>query len=394
MDETSEELGRFLVWLIRVMSNWFPPVRRWVRRTAQKYAGQASKAQLNEKLEDAERYFREALIWQPEDADLHSSLGQVYYEQTKPIEAERQFRKALDYDYSNLRAFKGLGLLLQERGDMKEPMYYYLKYLESNPSDPVVNHNLGTVFHNMGDYESAIEYYERAEKEDSRDALVRKNHALALLAVGEFDKAKKALSIAREVAPNDGEVDNLLGSVFVAEGDQESAIKAYETAIEKDPDNAENHLEFAELADELARYDDAIEHSQKAADLSVKAGDSSAAGEAYWELGWSYYMSERWLESIEASRKALRLNPLLNPVHFNLGLALLQLNRADEARREYEEGIEGVADVSEIKAHGIDDLRNAMVKNPQLPQADQILQILEDRYEMLSRHLTAAQVTV
>jgi tetratricopeptide (TPR) repeat protein len=393
-DVTSEQLGRFSVWLLRASANWFPPARRWVRKTAQKYASEAFKAQIDGKLEDAERCFREALLWQPEDAELHSSLGQVYYQQTRSSEAEKHFRKALDYDYSNLRAFKGLGLLLQERGDLSEPMYYYLKYLESNPSDAVVTHNLGAVFHNMGDYESAIEYYERAEKEEAKDPLVRKNHALALMALGKFDEAKQQLNAAREAAPQDSEVDSLLGSLLVAQGDQLGAINAYETAVAKDPDNAENHIAFAELAIDLGRYDQAVEHSLKAADLSLKAGDPSAAGEAYWELGWSYYVSGRWPESIEASRKALNLNPALAPVHFNLGLGLLQLKQADEARREYEEGIKGVSDIGELKTHGIDDLKKALDKNPDLPHGTQILQMLEEEYELKSRHLTAAQLTV
>jgi tetratricopeptide (TPR) repeat protein len=393
MSLTSKNLGPVAVSIIRFASNLIPPVRRWVKKTGQRYAAQASSAQLANNFDLAEEYFQEALVWQGENAELHSNLGQVYYEHTKPEEAETQFRKALDYDYRNLRALKGLGLLLQEREELSEAMYLYLKYLESDPRDPVVCHNLGAVFHNLGDYETAVEYYHRAEKEDLKDPLIRKNLALALLALGRAEEAKATLLRARESAPEDAEVDRLLGSTLEALGELESAWQSYQSALTKDPDSPDTHLQISALALSLGRHQDAVIQAQTAADLYLKAGENLSAGEAFWELGWSYYALGEWKKSLDASSRALELNPDLTPVHFNLGLAMLHLGRADAARNEYHQGA-ALAKVSDLKEHGIDDLREALEKTPELNGAAQILEMLEERYRVLSQDVAkSAQST-
>jgi tetratricopeptide (TPR) repeat protein len=389
VDLTSKNLGPVVVSIIRFASNLIPPLRRWVKKTGQRYAAQASQAHLANDLDLAEDYFLEALVWQGENAELHSNLGQVYYEHSKSPEAETQFRKALDYDYRNLRALKGLGLLLQEREELSEAMYLYLKYLESDPRDPVVCHNLGAIFHNLGDYETAIEYYQRAEKEDFKDPLIRRNLALALLSLGKPEEAKTTLLRARESAPQDAEVDRLLGSTLEALGEPESAWASYESALKKDPQNAETHLQLSALALVLDHYQDAVSHAQTAADLFLKAGENASAGEAYWELGWSYCVRADWEKALEASSRALELNPGLTPVHFNVGLALLQLGRAHEARNEYSQGA-ALAKVSELKEHGIDDLKDALDKKPDLVGAQPILEMLEDKYRALSQDVAKA----
>lgn len=385
MSIRTQSFGSVLVSVIRFASNLISPLRGWVKRKSQRYKEQGSQAQLAGDLDLAEKYFQEALVWQHEDADLHSTLGQVFYDQDKSMQAEEHFRQALDYDYGNLPALKGLGLVLQERGDLSEPLYLYLKYLQFNPNDAVVCHNLGTVFHNLGDYKTAVEYYKRAEQGEPNDPLILKNHAMALIALGNFEEAKTTLFVARDSAPEDAEVDQLLGSALEAQGDNEAAMETYLSALRKDPKSPDTHMQSASLAIDLHRYQDGKEHSQEAADLYLQAGDKAAAGEAYWELGWSYYMLNDWPKSLEAGQRALKWNPELNPVHFNLGLALLQMGRVDEARSEYEEGIKLLGTVSDLKEHGIDDLQEALEKSPALTGGKEILERLVQVYEILSQ---------
>src|ERR1039458_5305119 len=180
MKAYSQDNPRILVSFVRGPSRWIPPLAAWVRNRSQGCAALALESYRGGDLTLAETHYQEALLWQPDDAELHSALGQVYYEHSQPAEAEQQFRKALDCNYGNLRALKGLGILLQEQGGFSEAMYLYLRYLELEPKDAPVCYNLGLVFHNLGNYEKANEYYERAEKEDPEDLLTRKNRAIVL----------------------------------------------------------------------------------------------------------------------------------------------------------------------------------------------------------------------
>lgn len=386
----SQYLGVFVVSAIRFVAYWIAPLRGWTKKTSQRYAAEALGLYLAGDLDRAETYYREAMVWERRDADLHSNLGQVQYEQSRPDEAEKEFRQALDYDYRNLRALKGLAVVLQERGDLLEAMHLYLKYLEVEPIDAVVCHNLGVVFYKLGEYEKAVEYYTRAEKAEPDDPLLGKNHALALLDLSRFEEARATLLRAQQVAPEDGDLDLFLGYALDSLGDTSGALESFGSCIKKDPANAEAHYQFAGLSTRLHHYQDTVQHAKAAGDLFRQAGNNERAGDAYWELGWGHYMLDDWPKSIEASTEALKLNPALSPVHFNLGLALLQLGRAIEARQQYKEGIDCLTQVSDLKEHGIDDLRDTLNKDPKLPGARELLAELEERYAILANEVTKA----
>jgi tetratricopeptide (TPR) repeat protein len=226
-----------------------------------------------------------------------------------------------------------------------------------------------------------------AEEQDPENPIVRKRRAVALLALGRFDEARSTLLRAREIAPKDAEVDRLLGWVLDLQGETHAALEFCESSLRKDSQSRDTHLQFASLAARLGRHHDAIGHAKSAADLFRHAGDERGTGEAYSTLGWSYYMLGDFAASLQASTEALKLNPGLTPVHFNLALALLQCGRAAEARKEYEEGVARLSQVSDLKVHAIDQLHEALEKNPQLNGAAEILGILEDKYANLSKEL-------
>jgi len=384
---STKGFGPAILRAVRIVAKRITRVADWARETAQAYANRALESFLAGNLNRAEVYYREAIAWDPGDANLHSDLAELYYEQGKADEAETQFGEALECDYQNETALKGLGVVLQEKGQLLDAMYLYLKYLELRPEDAVVCLNLGVVFQEMGDYSKAVDYYERAEKEDPNDALAPKNRALALLALARFEEARDALLQARKIDPEDAEVDRLLGSTRDALGDSAGALECYESAIKKDPDDPDSHLEFAYIAARLERSSDAAEHAKIAFDLFNAKGNTQSAAQALWELGWDKYLLKDWSSSLQASQDALKLDPSLTPVHFNLGLVLLHLGQVDEARKEYEEGIARLTQVTDLKEHAIEDLRAALKRNPRLNGAAEILAMLEEKYASLSRDL-------
>jgi tetratricopeptide (TPR) repeat protein len=341
----------------------------------------AMESYMRHDLGSAAEHYQKAVIWNPDDPNSHSSLGQVYYEQEKPDDAEEQFRKALDLDYENLRALKGLGVLLQEKNNLVDAMYLYLKYLEVEPRDALVCYNLGATFHNLGDYESALEYYERAEREDPKDPRIKENRALALLALGRAEEASATLKWAQELAPDDAEVNRLLASALAASGELDRANELYGLALKQDPQDADGHLEFAALLVRLKRFTEAAEHAKMAAELFLKVRDTGRAAHAYWELGWDYYLMDEWESSLRASTEALQYDPKLAAVYFNIGLALLHLGRDSEARKRYEDGIQNLSQLVDLKYYAIDDLKKALARNPQLAGGSEILAMLEIKYE-------------
>jgi tetratricopeptide (TPR) repeat protein len=380
MNLRSQSHGPVVTWLIHFAAICISPLNAYLYQESQKYAAVGLENYLQQDLASAAVNYQEAIVLRPHDPTLQSALGQVYYGQGKVEEAEKQFRKALEYDYRNLRALKGLGILLQEKDDLVDAMYLYLRYLEVEPRDALVCYNLGATFHNLGDYESALNYYKRAEKEDPKDPLIKKNRALALLALGRSEEARDTLNDAQKLAPDDAEVNRLLGSALTANGELDRAKEFYDFALKQDPQDADGHLEFATLLVRLNRFAEAAEHAKAAAELFLKVRDTGRAGRAYWELGWDYYLMGDWESSLRASTEALQFELKLAPVYFNIGLALLQLGRDSEARKRYEDGLQNLAQLVDLKYYAIDDLRDALTKNPQLAGGAEILAMLDNKY--------------
>lgn len=389
IDVHSKRVGRVGTWMLRHS----PFLKAWVQRLAQRYAASALDSYMEGNLQAAEVDFCEALKWQPDNPKFHGDLGQVYLELDNVEQAEKQFQKALEYDYKNLRALKGLGSLLQEKGDSPSAMYYYLRYLELEPRDSLVLHNIGAIFHNMGNYDQALEYYARALKEDPDDLLILKNQALSLIANRRPSEAKEILLHAATLDSKDDSIDRMLASIFEGENNDEKALEYYRSAISKDPDDPETHLQLAFLY--TAREDprEAATHADQAAKLFVEGSDFDGAALAYWQLGWVYYQMKEFEKSLTASTQSLRFNPSQGAVYFNIGLVLLHLGRETEARKRYEDGIQNLAQISDLKYYAIDDLQDALEESPTLKGGWEILSMLEKRYSASSQQISAESVT-
>ena len=97
--------------------------------------------------------------------------------------------------------------------------------------------------------------------------------------------------------------------------------------------------------------------------------------------------------SIKASNESLHLSPDV-PAHCNLGLALLRVGKVDEARKAYEAGCARSDQIAHFGLLAIEDLREAMAKNPNLQGAAEILKMLDARYVAATQELVkSAQTT-
>jgi len=284
---------------------------------------------------------------------------------------------------------KGLGSLLQVKGDSARAMYLYLRYMEIEARDSLILHNLGAIFHNMGNYSEALEYYTRALKEEPDDVFILKNQALTLIADRRPAEAKEILLRAAELDSEDDSIDRMLASIFETENNDEKALEYYRSAIKKDPDDPETHLQLAFLYSTRKDFRKTAEHAEEAGKLFVNSGDYGGAAQAYWELGWDYYILKELQKSLAASEQSLRFNANQGPVYFNLGLVLLHLGREAEARKRYEDGIQNLSQISDLKYYAIDDLCDALKENPNLKGGREILSMLEKRYTATSQQIAA-----
>ncbi len=373
--------------LLQSIAQHVAPLEAWLVRKADRFEAEAIEAYERGDLEQAAAKYRKGLDWQPTNVVYRGKLGQIYAELRRFAEAETEFHLALVMDYQDMRSLKWLGFMLLQQNKLVDAMYYYLRYTELEPKDANVGYNLCVVFYNLGRYDEAVEWSGRAMEVAPSDPLVLQMRVRALAAVGRLDETRAVLDLAAEISPDDPEIDRLVGWTLYLQDQPEASLKAYQEAARKNPGDADAHLKVANLFADLGRYQEAVEDCKRAASLFVEAGDNHGAGNAYGYLGWSYYNLGDMEASLQASTQALKFDPTLTFVYFNLGLALLHLGRVDEARSIYEEGAAKVVEVSDLKTQAIDDLQLALEKNPNLNGAARILAGLEQVYDALSRDL-------
>jgi tetratricopeptide (TPR) repeat protein len=116
---------------------------------------------LLKKLPESEKFYRQALLAAPTDADLHRALGETLLAEEKLAEAEGEFRTALARNPGSRPAGQGLAtsLYLQKRYQEAIPL---LEVLARAPDPPaILIFALATSYDNLHVLKKALENYER-----------------------------------------------------------------------------------------------------------------------------------------------------------------------------------------------------------------------------------------
>ena len=369
-------------------------VRRWRERKVDHYFDLAQKAYEQGRLHEAIPYLEKTLEWSTKKPEVYESLGVVYYELGARDNAKREFMMAILESYkqdgiSSFRALKAMGIILQDERNLTEAMYYYLKALEvpEGRSDATVLMNLGGVFHDLGQYDESLRYSRMAEAINKDDAIVQENIGRASYALGDLDTALASLQRATELNPSKADLARLLAVVYQARGNSTLAMETLSKV--RDSGDPEVLFDLAVLLEEHGQHKEAVEAAAQAAELFHDRGEREREAAANWQLGWCAYNLPDLARSVEASRKAVELDPSLFAAQFNLGLALLLQGDADGARQHYEAGMNAVREPSDIKFYAILDLEAAAQKHPENSAFAPILGTLKKKHKAMTQELQA-----
>lgn len=327
----------------------------------------------------------QALEKKPKDPDILCDLGQVHYGLNSYDEAERLFRLALDADRTCLRAKRGLAFALHSAHRLSEAIFYYQKCLDEQPDDVNILINMGAVLHDQRCYTDALEFLSRAEKMDSESSLVYENRALCLYELGDIQGATEAIVRALKLDPNNTRVESRLALILEASGESEKALEHYQAISQREPNNAAARIEASRVLVSAGRYAEAALACEDALVVSTSWNDRQSEQLAYWNLGWVYYVLGDLEASVRYSTKALEVNPKLIASRFNLALALLLKGDYSSAITHYEKGIADLSQASDLKYFAIDDLENALAKNPDILRGTEALQYLRGRFASLKQ---------
>lgn len=187
--------------------------------------------------DEAQAYFRRAIAIQPDYANAHSNLGNLFRDLKRLPEAEAAYRRAIVLSPSHPDALFHLGSLCQTQGRATEAETTFRQLLAVVPSHANAFYNLGLLLRVSGRNIEAVDAFERmlALRPDYADAYTNLGNIYAECA--EFAKALAAYRRAAELAPKSADAHYNLGTFLEKQTRFADAQAAYQTALRLNPDH-------------------------------------------------------------------------------------------------------------------------------------------------------------
>ena len=150
-----------------------------------------------------------------------------------------------------------------------------------------------------------------------------------------FEKAREAAMKAVELDPENAEAHAALAQVY---GDHdwnwEDAEREYRRALELNPNSDVAHGQFAQLQLVRRRFDEALEHSQRAVEIDPHS--------AFWAVGRGVVLETtgRTQEALAHWDQTLREHRNLIPAMLHLGLTYVYAGKPDDAIATFDRALE------------------------------------------------------
>ncbi len=233
----------------------------------------------------------------PDFADLHVSLGNALERAPGGLpEAISEFEAALRAKPGAANARIGLGDALAGSGRLQEALAQFDQVLAAHPENADAHVNLGNVLAQLGRGPEAVVHYREAIRLRPDGAAAHVDLGRALRNEGDGSEAIAEYQAALRLAPESPEVLNSLATIYYWNG---------------------------RIAEAVANYREASRLGGRTRRPTTQTSCTALTGAGSLD------------EAIAQFRTAIRLAPGYADAHYNLGVALHQDGREDEAAAEF-----------------------------------------------------------
>ncbi len=242
-----------------------------------------------------------------------------------------------------------------------------LKYARLTEVRDPLYFNRGLAYRNKGDYKQAVPDFSQALALNPKNWNAYEVRAFCYTELQDYDRAIADYTIAIAQEPHPGTVFER-GQAYLKKNDYHNALSDMNRSIAARPAFLPAYRLRAEAHIGLKQFDQAVADADKAAQM-----DNSAVSRG--GLGWYQYLAGRLPDAIANSQAAIKMDPTLTFVHFNLGLCYAVQGNAETAKTTYEDGLTR-AKPADIKG-ALQDVKDALRKHPNAPalkQAESLLQ--------------------
>ena len=168
---------------------------------------QAEHARLEERYEDAEKLYIEALKADAKNIEAYRGLAELYLTQKQTDQAAEILEFLLRLQSDDDRALGRLGQIEANRGNFEEAEARYLRSIELSANATVYRAELGRVYLTQGNGRKAVEQFRMALQAEPHNPKYLDYFLEASILVGDADAAREALSALEEVNPENAKLE-------------------------------------------------------------------------------------------------------------------------------------------------------------------------------------------
>ncbi|EAT12852.1 tetratricopeptide repeat protein [Bermanella marisrubri] len=270
----------------------------------------------------------------PRDAHILLPLALTHIELEEYAAAEHALQRLLRLNQLTDEAHYYLGRIKQYDDDQESALHHYLE-MEKGREFLAAQTAIIQIYVQNEEFDKALSHIrtQRTRHSEHKQAFFLMEVEL-LNRAGRYDEAMNVLNTALSDYADSTDLRYSRAMVSEKLGDLAQLEKDLEYIIDRDPDNATalNALGYT-LADRTSRLQEALTYIEKALQLAPK--DPAIID----SLGWVYFRMGRYQEALELLQQAYELYP--DPeVAAHLGEVLWTMNKTDEAKRIWQQGLQ------------------------------------------------------
>jgi protein O-GlcNAc transferase len=289
--------------------------------------------------------FRRAIAIDPGYAEAHYNLALWLRESGDIGQALSELDTAIklrpDYEAAQLAS----ALILQQSGQPDKAISLFKAVLQQDPRSAETHNWLGVAYAGQNHLLDSIAEFQQAVDLSPDDLEASNNLASALAKAKRFDQAASVLRSALKQAPKNVQLRLNLSRVLRAKGSVDAALTELK-AILKDSDNPDAECEIAEILGRRGDFRGAIEASEKA--LALNPG----MGNAYQTLGLALRGESQSATHVAQAKGTPHHEPSGDAkAHYDPGRELLSKGDIESAQKEFEKAVE--ADPNWAEAHNL-----------------------------------------
>lgn len=301
-------------------------------------------------LKEAEKKYKEVLLWNRKNAVAWSNLGMVYYMTERYQDATDMLLTSLELDSSRAVQYYNLGLVFEKIGEPNQAIQYYKSAIAIDPKFLDAYNNIGNICLHFQGFTEAEAVYRQAIAANPEHFGSYVNIGNLMIELQQVDEAIANYETALKLKPQDPDILHNLG-----------------IALELKDDKAQAALYFAYSYYRQAKYEEAIAEYQKF--LATQTGEI----ELYFALGDCYRSLSKYEEAIKVYQEGINLYPNSAELYFEWVLVLQNSGQTQEA-------IALARVASEILKNDLSLKREEQLLLPVLYESQEEIKFYRERY--------------